>query len=90
MNPQERMLLSLTELSVGDALGQTFFHAGTELEDRIEQRQVPQGIWHYTDDMEMALSIAETLDRDGKIDPDVLVTAFATRFNPRCGYGAGA
>jgi ADP-ribosylglycohydrolase len=90
MNPQERMLLSLTGLSVGDALGQTFFHAGTELADRIEQRQVPRGIWHYTDDTEMALSIVGTLDRDGKIDPDVLATAFATRFNPRRGYGAGA
>lgn len=50
MNPLERMQLSLTGLSVGDALGETFFAAGSELVNRIERREVPPAPWRYTDD----------------------------------------
>lgn len=84
------MQLSLTGLSVGDALGETFFGAGSELERRIERREVPPGVWRYTDDTEMSLSIVETLWRYGRIDPDELAQGFARRFTSWRGYGAGA
>ncbi|MEW5857458.1 MAG: ADP-ribosylglycohydrolase family protein [Cyanobacteriota bacterium] len=90
MKPLERMQLSLTGLSVGDALGDRFFGLGEELNERIQQRQVPPRLWRYSDDTEMALSIVETLWRYGRIDPDALAAAFAERFNPSRGYGAGA
>ncbi|MBD1923984.1 ADP-ribosylglycohydrolase family protein [Microcoleus sp. FACHB-831] len=90
MNPVERMQLSLTGLSVADALGQTFFGAGAGLESRIEQRLIPPAPWQYTDDTEMALSIVETLYCHGRIDPDALARGFARRFTPWRGYGAGA
>ena len=90
MNPLERMQLSLTGLSVGDALGETFFAAGSEIERRIEQRKVPPAPWRYTDDTEMALSIVETLWRYERIDPDELAQGFARRYHPWRGYGAGA
>jgi ADP-ribosylglycohydrolase len=84
------MQLSLSGLSVGDALGQRFFGVGEQLNERIQQRQVPPRLWRYTDDTEMALSIVETLWRYGRIDPDVLAQSFAERYNPSRGYGAGA
>jgi ADP-ribosylglycohydrolase len=90
MNPLERMQLSLTGLSVGDALGETFFAAGSEIERRIEQRKVPPAPWRYTDDTEMALSIVETLWRYERIDQDELAQGFARRYHPWRGYGAGA
>jgi ADP-ribosylglycohydrolase len=90
MNPLERMQLSLTGLSVGDALGETFFAAGSEIERRIEQRKVPPAPWRYTDDSEMALSIVETLWRYERIDQDELAQGFARRYHPWRGYGAGA
>ncbi|MFE1745359.1 hypothetical protein [Coleofasciculus sp. H7-2] len=49
MKPLERMQLSLTGLSVGDALGDRFFGLGEELSERIQQRQVPPR-WRYSDD----------------------------------------
>lgn len=84
------MLLSLNGLSVGDALGDTFFGAGANLERRIYQREVPPAPWWYSDDTEMALSIVETLWRCERIDPDALAEALARRFNPQRGYGEGA
>ena len=90
MNSLERMQLSLSGLSVGDALGQRFFGVGEQLNERIQQRQVPPRLWRYTDDTEMALSIVETLWRYGQIDPNVLAQSFAERYNPSRGYGAGA
>src|ERR671917_2818816 len=90
MNPLERMQLSLTGLSVGDALGERFFAAGSEIERRIEQRKVPPAPWRYTDDTEMALSIVETLWHYERIDQDELAQGFALRYHPWRGYGAGA
>jgi ADP-ribosylglycohydrolase len=77
MKPLERMQSSLTGLSVTDALGETFFGAGSELERRIEGCEVPPAPWRYTDDMEMALSIVETLRRYERIDPDALAEGVA-------------
>jgi ADP-ribosylglycohydrolase len=60
MNPLERMQLSLTGLSVGDALGETFFAAGSEIERRIEQRKVPPAPWRYTDDSDVLPTLTST------------------------------
>jgi ADP-ribosylglycohydrolase len=38
----------------------------------------------------MALSIVETLTRNGRIDSDDLVSRFVRRFDPKRGYGYGA
>ncbi len=90
MNCLERMQLSLSGLSVGDALGETFFGAGSELKRRIERREVPPAPWRYTDDTEMALSIVDTLWRYRRLEPDALARGFAQRYTPWRGYGAGA
>ena len=65
---QERMAgvrLALDGLSVGDALGEQFFH----FPEFIGPRTVPPPRWRYTDDTAMALSIA---DRFGLIEQDEL------------------
>jgi ADP-ribosylglycohydrolase len=88
MTPIARARLSLEGLSVGDAFGERFFTLDAGL--RIEQRAEPGGTWRWTDDTEMALSIVEELERAGAIDQDALAHAFARRFDPVRGYGAGA
>jgi len=88
MDPIQRMRLSLEGLSVGDALGQTFY--GDRTRERIKNRMISPPPWSYTDDTEMALSIVETLARNGRIDSDDLVSGFVRRFTVNRGYGFGA
>jgi ADP-ribosylglycohydrolase len=82
-------LLSLDGLSVGDAFGESFF--GINPTQRITSHQVPNGIWGWTDDTHMALSIVETLDKWQRIEPDYLISRFCARYinDKRLGYGAG-
>jgi ADP-ribosylglycohydrolase len=80
---------SLDGLSVGDALGAQFFVPGTSVADLVVGR-VPRGPWPWTDDTEMACSIVGELRDHGRIDQDRLAAAFAERFEPYRGYGAGA
>ena len=89
MNSIERAHLSLQGLSVGDALGETFYRPNPEAMSTIARREIPQGPWSYTDDTEMALSVVEALQADGHIDPTKLGHAFAQRFKPERGYGTG-
>ena len=89
MDAIERAYLSLQGLSVGDALGETFFRPHPEAMSTIVRREVPDGPWAYTDDTQMALSVVEVLQADGQIDPSKLGHAFANRFDPDRGYGAG-
>ncbi len=87
-----RVKLALDGLSVGDALGAQFFVPKNR--DRLEYypEPMPDGLWGYTDDTEMALGIAEVLDRHGRIVQDDLAATFARRFTAEMyrGYGAGA
>lgn len=79
-------LLSLEGLSVGDAFGEMFFfHSPAE-------RELPEGLWRWTDDTHMALSIVEVLRNHGRIDQDALSKAFAERYmqQPWRGYAGGA
>lgn len=85
-----RVRLAIEGLSVGDALGEQFVRPSRKL--LVNHRQIPEGPWPYTDDTEMALAIAETLDVHGQIVQDELALRFAERFSrrPNRGYGAGA
>jgi ADP-ribosylglycohydrolase len=83
---------SLDGLSVGDALGETFFGSEERARDRINRRAVPPAPWRFTDDTAMAISILEILARHGRIDQNALAKAFADRYvhSPARGYGRGA
>lgn len=90
LDPEERALLSLAGLSVGDALGERFFDP--HLQQKISDKEVPSGTWKYTDDTHMALSLVETLQRHGRVDQDFLARRFVERFReePNRGYADGA
>ena len=80
---------SLEGLSVGDAFGELFFRLSPY---QTSPADLPSGMWRWTDDTHMALSIVETLKAHGHIDQDALAQAFARRFaqEPYRGYGSGA
>ena len=86
----QRAMISLDGLSVGDALGETFFEAVDSAGQRIRGRTLPPAPWRYTDDTEMAVSIVEALIATGTIDPGDLTQRFARRYDPLRGYGLGA
>lgn len=90
LTPLERMRISLSGLSTGDAFGETFLRAPTLLDHRVLARELPPSPWPYTDDSQMAFSIVELIARDGAIDQDRLARAFADRFDRARGYGSGA
>ncbi len=84
------MLLSLDGLSTGDAFGEQFFKRSNQ--SLIAKKELPSGIWHWTDDTQMAISIVEMIKEEGTIQPDSLAKKFAYRFfkEPYRGYGRGA
>lgn len=86
---EKRALLSLQGLSVGDAFGERFFRQDPSL---IQERSLPPGVWNWTDDTHMALSIVQVLFEFGKIEQDQLARLFAERYSqqPWRGYGGGA
>jgi len=87
---RERALFSLAGLSVGDALGERFFGPPGQTLGRIEDRWLPPPPWGYTDDTEMALSVVQTLLEHRALDPDVLASHLASRYDVNRGYGGGA
>jgi ADP-ribosylglycohydrolase len=86
---QDKALLSLEGLSVGDSFGELCLRG---LLDVPLEGALPPGPWEWTDDTMMALSIVEVLCQQGGIDQNRLASAFARRFlqDPYRGYGAGA
>ncbi|GAA1028267.1 ADP-ribosylglycohydrolase family protein [Virgisporangium ochraceum] len=84
---------SLTGLSVGDALGAQFFMVGRSLAD-LRAGIPPPPVWDWTDDTEMACTLAAELRDHGTVDSpadqDRLAYDFADRCEPYRGYGAGA
>jgi ADP-ribosylglycohydrolase len=80
---------SLDGLSVGDALGAQFFVPGTSFDELVAGRP-PRAPWPWTDDTEMACSVVAELRAADTIDQDRLATAFAQRYEPYRGYGAGS
>lgn len=83
-----RVHLALDGLSVGDAFGQRFFAADPQA---VVARTLPHPPWRYTDDTEMALSVAAVLSEHGAIEQGALAQAFAARYHvdPHRIYGAG-
>lgn len=90
LSAYESALLSLDGLSVGDAFGENFFHPQNL--QLIKSRTLPEGVWNWTDDTHMALSIVEVLRDFGTINQDELCKRFAQRYRdePHRGYGSGA
>jgi ADP-ribosylglycohydrolase len=88
--PRQRALLSLDGLSIGDAFGENFFGEITDVLPRIGRREVPETVWPYTDDTEMALSVVRVLIDHDEIQQDRLARLFAERMQPSRGYGVGA
>jgi ADP-ribosylglycohydrolase len=80
---------SLDGLSVGDALGAQFFVPGTTFSTLLDGT-APPGSWPWTDDTEMACTLAAHLRPHGVVDQDRLARAFAEQFEPYRGYGGGA
>jgi len=87
-----RARASLEGLALGDAFGdRLFFDNYTFQRDAAEElfvdRRPPGGRWDYTDDTQIALSVVETLARQGRIDQDGLAHSFGARFERGRGYG---
>ncbi|MET8427010.1 ADP-ribosylglycohydrolase family protein [Nocardia sp. NPDC004860] len=80
------MLDSLDGLSVGDAVGAEFLVLRRPLAD-LQTGDLPAGRWEWTDDTEMACTVAGELLEYGAIDQDRLVAAFAERIDQRRDYG---
>lgn len=87
-----RARLCLEGLSVGDAFGERFFVNPDVVDALIDERAMPRAPWHWTDDTAMALSVVETLNLAGRVDPDDLARRFAERYarDPHRGYGGTA
>ena len=82
-----RAVRSLDGVSVGDAFGERF--ASGDADERILVRQTAPGPWRFTDDTQMALSVAAVLRRFGRIDQDALATDFSVHYDEDRGYGDG-
>jgi ADP-ribosylglycohydrolase len=87
----ERAKQSLQGLSVADAFGSHFeaWRAGIN-QNYIRQRRMPDSLWHFTDDTEMALSIYAILRRFEMISQNDLAASFAEHFDESRAYGTGA
>ncbi|TFG15511.1 crystallin J1 [Candidatus Thorarchaeota archaeon] len=84
---KERLMEALEGLSVGDAFGQNFFDARKIIGGWEAKRELPPGIWRYTDDTITAISIAEILLEYDRVIQDELAMRFAQSFDPARGYG---
>ena len=98
MNALNRVRCTLEGLSVGDAFGERFFGSPDLAERLIGERRLPDHppdektdsgctFWPYTDDTQMALSVARCLARFSVIDQDWLAVDFALRYDSARGYG---
>ncbi|MFE7508851.1 ADP-ribosylglycohydrolase family protein [Promicromonospora sp. NPDC057488] len=81
---------SLTGLSVGDALGAQYFVPVNDPATLLGRGVMPDGEWPWTDDTDMACTVAAELVEHGAIEQDRIARAFAERCDPYRGYGAGA
>ena len=88
-------VLAVEGLSVGDAFGEQFLHAGPAaraLTDGTRTSPSAGRRWMWTDDTAMALGILEVLGSHGTVEPAALARAFGRRYTaePGRGYGGGA
>ncbi|MYW02293.1 ADP-ribosylglycohydrolase family protein [Streptomyces sp. SID3343] len=82
---QDLALASLRGLALGDALGAQFFVPDNL--PRLKERRLPDGVWPWTDDTEMACALHAELTMRGRVDQDALAKAFAVRHDFDRGYG---
>jgi ADP-ribosylglycohydrolase len=75
----------LEGLSVGDAFGEIFSHGSPQ---STHARKLPPPTWPFTDDTQMALSVASILQKHGGIEQDALAASFAEHYEGWRGYGA--
>lgn len=85
--PLSRAQLALTGLALGDSIGAFFEFSRGKLSHFITARKLPNGIWHWTDDTQMALSVFAVLRQCAKIDQDLLAASLAYRYEQSRGYG---
>ncbi len=85
-----RARIALEGLSVGDSFGEKLASQARNLEHIVTNRIVPDGVWAWTDDTNMALSIYENLRKYGEIVQTDLAQSFAKHFDWGRGYGMGA
>jgi len=95
MNHSNRLDLakrSLFGLSMGDAFGETFFGPEAIISDRIQQQQLQEGDWLFTDDTVMGIGVYNILSKNGSIDQDLLAKEFADNYllDDYRGYGGTA
>jgi len=96
MSKRDKFVGSILGLAVGDALGSHFEGQGREfVAERFPDAaalidQPPQPPWHYTDDTQMAIGVAEALLKDDEILEPSLCEAFVANYAPSRGYGRGA
>lgn len=85
--PLERARLALLGLAVGDAIGGFFEFSQGRLSHHITSRTLPTGIWHWTDDTQMALSTFAVLRQCSRMDQDLFAASLAYRYERARGYG---
>lgn len=90
--PIECALMSLNGLSVGDAFGEQFFGDPWVCGQRIVERDLPPGVWNWTDDTAMGCGITRTLRKHGSIVQDTLAEYFGAEYasDPGRKYGGMA
>ncbi|MFJ2674972.1 ADP-ribosylglycohydrolase family protein [Streptomyces sp. NPDC087525] len=81
----DRAMASLRGLAVGDALGSQFFVPSNY--PLLKRRELPPGLWQWTDDTEMAASVLAVLAAHHRIDQDALALSFAAHHDFDRGYG---
>jgi len=81
----DRALASLRGLAVGDALGSQFFVPVNY--PLLKRRELPPGLWQWTDDTETASSVVAVLAAHHRIDQDALAHSFAVHHDFDRGYG---
>jgi ADP-ribosylglycohydrolase len=87
MNRIERAFLSLDGLTVGDAFGDQLPIHEDKKEAMLSERSLPPPVWRWTDDSNMAFSIAAVLRHFGEINQDALALSFANHYDVSRGYG---
>lgn len=80
----QRLDASLQGLVIGDGYGQAVIWDRGAL-----SAGDPRGPWSWTDDSEMAFSLARVLLEEGRVDQDALAASFAERFDEGRMYGPG-
>lgn len=81
-----RMRDALDGLSVGDGFGEQFFRPQVSRR-HLASRSLPEGIWRWTDDTNLACSLVEVIARHGTVDRDALADSFGAHFDPVRRYG---